>query len=162
MLVAALLPVMLAACYTSQTPLIPAGAPVFPYQTISYTQSTDDKIQTLTLKGDQYTATDAKGAVTELRFKLVSGNFYVAQMHFTSGSDQLYLYGLLKIDIMAKTASAWGLVADKGDISPTLPACPGASDSICLTSLDAYVQHAMAKANASAKPEAVYRITDLK
>jgi len=67
----------------------------------------------------------------------------------------------VKTDFDNKTAESFAVVADKTDVSETLPACPGDdSGSICLTDLKPYIDHAMAQVD-SGKPSVSYKFSEL-
>jgi hypothetical protein len=153
------LPILLAlgGCYISSVPLITPSQAVFPYQTITYTVSGEAPAM-LVRQGNAYVPTDDKDKTTEMLFFPVSGPYYVVQVHDKSEAKNGYLYGFLKVDLAAKTASAYATMADAKDIGPGLPGCSSEpSDGVCLTKLQPYIDHALALA-ATAQPDAVYTL----
>ena len=154
------LPALLAlgGCYLSTAPLIAPGQAVFPYQTITYAESGRAPM-TLVRQANAYVETDDKGDTTEILFFPVSGPYYVAQIHDRSEPNAGYLYGFLKVNLAAKTASAYATMADAKDIGPGLPGCSKEpSDGVCLTRLQPYIDHAMAIASTAAEPDATYTL----
>ena len=143
---------MLSGCFVSQTSLIAPGDAAFPYQQIAFTQADGEDV-TIVREGDDYAMGTSEGKVL-LRFQLIRDDYYVVQM----GSDdptEGWLFALLKVDFTAGTANAYKVIGSESDVAPGLTLC---DQVICIASVDAFADYAIAAVEGGAEPEAVYTI----
>jgi len=157
------LPLMIAGCYSSKLPLIPAGKAVFPYQKIVYQEPGATNATTFVHEGNAYVSQTEQGDHVQMLFMPLKDNLYVVQVggNVDGNGKVVYLYGLLKLDLPNKMAASYVAVADKSDIGPGLPACTDADSTICLTDLKPYLDHALALMAAGAEPMTTYKLLDL-
>jgi hypothetical protein len=152
----------LAACFTSDEPLIAGGDADFPFERIVFAEvSRADDPQTWIHKGDAYSwrpdANDEREAV--MRLKAVGDDLYVVQMSFTERDQPELLYALLKADLPAKRVTSYaGIKPDAFAAQPGLGLC---ESTVCIESLDAYVAYAKSRIDAGDKPDAEYKIIEM-
>jgi hypothetical protein len=154
LLVAVCALVALAACYTSEKPLISEAESVAPYATMTF-QASDgsDPPSRFTRIGKHY-VTKQDGDVLTLNLKR-DGDYYVAQFGGKHDDQVQYLYGYMKLDPAAGTAQAFRIIGTKTDVRDGLRLCEGV---ICVDSLDAYVAYAREQAS-TGKPEDTLKFT---
>jgi hypothetical protein len=147
---------LLAGCFVSETPLIAPGDAAFPYQEIAFTQSDGEDV-TLVREGDDYAMSTSEGKVL-LRFQPIRDNYYVAQMGSDDPSEG-WLFALIEVDLGAGTANAYKVIGSESDVAPGLTLC---DQVICIASVEAYADYAIAAAEAGAQPEATYTIRSVR
>ena len=152
----------LAGCFVSKGPLIAANQADFPYAKIVYTEQGSIRTITIVRQGSAY-AMQPKGSDGDghVRLLKVADDLYVVQLDFVENGQHEYLYGLLKVDLAAKTIASYKSIAGDADAEPG----PGLSHcdktdvkQVCIERLDAYVAYARKAIAAGAKPDTVYTI----
>jgi len=144
---------VLAGCFVSETPLIAPGDAAFPYQEIAFTQSDGEDV-TLVREGDDYAMGTSEGKVL-LRFQPIRDDYYVVQMGSEDPAEG-WLFALLEVDLAAGTANAYKVIGSEADVAPGLTLC---DQVICIASVQAYADYAIAAVEGGAEPEATYTIT---
>lgn len=145
----------LAACFTSETPLINDGMAVAPYGTITYAQEGSDKKQVLTREGNTYLVQGEAGST--IRFAPVGDDLYVAQATADDNGKSVLLYALVAVDPDAGVARSYKAGGKPGDAGPGLHEC--GNDLICIDDLDAYIALAKKAYEDGATPDAIYTFT---
>jgi hypothetical protein len=158
----ALLCLGLAACFTSEEPLIGAGDAVFPLERIVFAEvSRPDDTQTWTRKGDAYSWRIDEGDEREalMRLKAAGENLYVVQMEFSEAGEARRLYALLLADVPAKRVYSYASIKpDAFEAQSGLSICDG---SVCIEDLDAFVAYAKGRIDAGVPPDAEYEIIEM-
>lgn len=118
------LALILAGCFTSSEPLIPADTADFPFERLVYAAEGGEQ-STLVRDGDAYVAPDDDS----VRFRLrdYGDGYYLLQVSGTdeAGSEQA-LYGVAVLDRAAMAASLYRLVARPDDLGDgEVPECTG-------------------------------------
>jgi hypothetical protein len=155
-LVLAVAGLVLAGCFVSETSLIAPGDAAYPYQEIAFTQADGEDV-TLVREGDDYAMTTSEGKVL-LRFQLIRDNYYVVQMGSDDPSEG-WLFALLDVDFAGGTANAYKVIGSESDVAPGLTLC---EQVICIASVQAFADYAIAAVQAGAQPEATYTIRSTK
>jgi hypothetical protein len=145
----------LAACFTSDEPLITDEMAVAPYARITYVQEGTDEQQVLIRDGNGNAVEGEPGSA--MRFAPVADNLYVAQATSDDAGKEILLYGLIAVDLDAGVARSYKAAAKPGDAGPGLRECD--KDLICIDDLDAYIRLARKAYDDGAEPTAVYNIT---
>ncbi len=151
-LVLAAVGVMLAGCFISETSLIEPGEAAFPFQEIAFSMS-DGEEATLVRDGDNYVMATGEDKVL-LRFQAIRDNYYAVQIGSGDAAEG-WLFALMEVDLQAGTAKGYKMIGSRADVAPGLTLC---DEVICIASLRAYVDHAMAAVEAGAEPEETYTI----
>lgn len=161
-IVLALASASLAGCFVSKGPLIADDEADFPYAKIVYSEQGSSKATTIVHQGSAYLMqpmrSDSDGHV---RLHKVADDLYLAQLDFVENDQPHYLYGLLKVDLAAKTVASYKSMAGDADkeLGPGLSHCNEADvQQVCIDRLDAYVDYARKAIAAGVKPDTVYMI----
>jgi hypothetical protein len=89
-----------------------------------------------------------------LHFLELEGGYYAVEMGSEDPSEG-WLLGLLKVDFAAGTAEAYKIIGTEADVAPGLTLC---DQVICVESLGAYTEYAIAAVEAGATPDTTYTI----
>src|SRR5262245_5589778 len=109
----------LSGCFVSKGPLIDDGAAVFPYEKIVYSEQNSRDATTIVHQGSAYLLRPKDGDNPgQLRLLKVADELYVAQLDFIENDEVHYLYGLLKVDLPAKTVASYKSIATDADANP--------------------------------------------
>lgn len=156
-----LAPAALAACFTSNTPLIGAEEAVFPYETIVFrAMDRPDDRAVWKRDGNIYGFFPGSGdEKVAVRLKSVGDDLFVVQMQGPDDEPAPFLYALLKVDRAAMTAESHAAIRphDFNDM-PGLSRC---NEMVCIDDLNAYVAYAREQMEAGVPPFVVYKITSL-
>ena len=139
---------LLSGCFMSQIPLISETEADFPFKTFTYEiEGEDDKV-TLVKTGNAYTAPDERGD-GKLLLKLVAENTYLLQAEVEDDDENFYLYALAKVADDKSSAQLMKPFASKADREVAskgkygMQICMGDSQSVCLGSLQGFVDFAL-------------------
>jgi len=155
----------LAGCFVSKGPLIAGDKADFPYDKIVYTEQGSSHVTTIVRQGSAYLMrpkdSDNDGHVRLLK---VADDLYVVQLDFVENDRPHYLYGLLKVDLAAKTVASYKSMAGDADaeLGPGLSHCDKTDvKQVCIDRLGAYIDYARKAITAGAKPDTVYTIVSV-
>jgi hypothetical protein len=152
---------LLAGCFKSDRSLIDDAHAAAPFARITYADASGGEKQVLTRDGKRYVIKADSGEVGTVRFTAAGDDLYVVE---AGGKDRdgktTFLYALLKLDPAKNTATAYKAIA--GDLDTHLPGgirdCGEGSDrTVCVDSLQAYVDYARAAMTLGAKPDTVWQ-----
>jgi hypothetical protein len=147
----------LSGCFISETPLIGPEDAVFPYETISYKQPSDEKPEKLVRQGDSYVITAADSSATvEVRFKDLGDGLYLAQFSGEDNGKVSILYSVLKVDFDKKTAESYKAVGKDEFVREGLRKC--GDGTLCIDDLDVYLELARSAIAAGEEPDVTYEI----
>jgi hypothetical protein len=151
----------LGGCFISEQPLIGAGEAVFPFETLSYKQGSEEKPAELVRDGDTYVIPDPEGKVrVEVRFKELGDGLYLAQMSGEEDGKLSILYSVLKVDFDNKTAESHKAVGKDEFVRDGLRKC--GESTLCIDNLDVYLDLARSAIAAGEKPDVTYTILSMK
>ncbi|HVY51392.1 MAG TPA: hypothetical protein VHA07_07495, partial [Devosia sp.] len=117
----------LAACYTSEKPLISDAQSVAPFAKMTFqdNDSSSGEPTVFTRQGKHYVTTaHDDGTVLTLNLK-PDGDYYVMQFGGRHDGRLEYLFGYVKLDPGAKTAEAYRVFGTKTDVRDGLRLCEG-------------------------------------
>ncbi|MCB1488378.1 MAG: hypothetical protein KDJ88_13100 [Bauldia sp.] len=156
-----LAPLLLTACFTSETPLIGPKDAVFPYETIVFrSMDRPEDRQTWDHSGDIYRfAPDGGDKAMSMRLKPIGDDLFVVQMEGPDDKPPAVLYALLKVDIANMTAESHSAIMPD-DFEPT-PGLSVRDDMVRVDDLDAYIAYARARMAAGVPADVVYKIIAL-
>jgi hypothetical protein len=157
MVFAAALALCLAGCFTADKPLLTDDNSMAPFARITFVERGSADAPDIMLRQGKVYVDHQKDGDRFLRFMPVKPDWYVAEM---SGKDEdaaeQRLYALVHLDLATKTAETYASVGDEKDAGPGLRVCEA---GVCIEDLAAYAAHAVAKADAGGKPDAVFDVT---
>jgi hypothetical protein len=146
----------LAGCFTSERSLISDSEAAAPYERITFQTEDDSEIITGLREGSAYVLQEQETDMA-LRFLDTGDDIYVVEVTGVDGGNIVRLFGALKIDFDAGTATAYKVMGEEQDVGPGLRQCN--DNSVCIEDLDAYVALARAEIASGADPAGVYIIT---
>lgn len=153
-----LMSVGLSGCFTSDGPLITVEQADFPFQTIVFSPEDQEEQVNLQRQATGYVGISDNAVPITFLFKKVADDLYLVQVSGDSEDGPQYLYGVLKLDLAAKTAKAYATVAEESDIPADAGLTFCGSGLVCLKDLDAYLKYAQSVVASGAEPDLTYTI----
>jgi hypothetical protein len=152
-LAAALACAALAACYSSDKPLITDADSVAEYSKLIFTSpEPDNQRNEFTREGKHY-LTKGEDHTVRLHLKRVDGDYYVAQL--TGDNDGETLFGYLHLDVAKGQAETWRTYGTDEDVQPGMHKC---KDSVCIDDLNVYIAYGKKAVDAGEKPDSVLKL----
>jgi hypothetical protein len=146
----------LAGCYTSDKPLILGSSADFPFRSFSYTDGETPMNFVRGATGYVLDPPNPDGEVVLLFRKLPSGHYLAQLAGHTNDGQTTYLYAVVKVDLVNKTAETYRSSRKDEDVGPGLRDC---DDSICIDDLNAYIAKGEAAIAAGEEPDTSYEFT---
>lgn len=147
-----------AGCFVAKDWLIEPADAAFPYQTVTVKGTDSAEMIVLTREGDAYVAADGQDKI-QFRFQLVRDDYYLLQMGPADPGEDGTLLALLHLDTATGAIDLYKTVGRADDAGPGLEEC---NQEICVTSLSAFAELAMASAERGETPQAQYKIVSAK
>ncbi len=151
----------LAACFMSETPIIPEDGGDFPFTRFAFTQTGESETVTLVRSDRGYAEADDPEKPDRFWLRQLRPGIYLMQLRFGEATEIGYAYATLRIDVAARTMETFKATASPTDADPVagLRRCQG--DTICIDNADAYIALALAAIDRGEPPEATYVLNEV-
>lgn len=144
----------LGGCFVAEDWLIAPADAAFPFETVKVKATDSNEVVTLTHRGDGYMAFEEDEAVI-YRFQHIRDDYYLVQLGSVDPAETGTLLGLLRFDLEAATIDLYKIYGQPEDAGPGLEQC---DEDICVRSLPAYLDHALAYAESGEPPQGQFTI----
>ena len=155
---------LLAGCFTSEQPMITADNADYPFESLTYMRTDGGEEITLERAAGGYAPTSEGETSDRLLLKAMGEDLYVAQTAVPNSDGSRFLYGLIKVAPDRKTFVVAAGVAEDADLEavragvPGLRICEQDDDTVCIDSLEAYLDYARKAGTGDETPHTILNI----